>query len=1017
MSLLVGSLYAALGLDMKNFESNLNEAKTKLSQFGDYARTTMVAVGAAMGGLVGVGVKFNADMEQANVAFTTLLGSAKASQKMLADLKKFSAETPFEFPGIEKSAKLMLAMGFNAQQIMPNLQSIGDAVAAIGGNQDTLNGVTMALGQMLTKGKVSAEEMNQLAERGIGGWEILSQKLGKSKAELMKMAEQGKLLADEALPQLLEGLGEKYAGAMEKQSKTFNGLMSTLKDLGRFFLGDVTKALFDKLKGSVEGLSAKYNELQKNGKIKEWADKISSALLKMWDIIVKVTKVLTDLVSWIARNWSWLGKLAEAVIAVTVAIRIWRTVVLLATAAQWALNAAMAANPIGLVLLAIGGLTVALGVATDWFGIFEDRAEDASKNASKALDGVGDTADGVKNDLDSLMLDQSMTLEMVAEIGELDFSLVTNADGLIEGPQIMAQVVPYTDAQTRGGNTVQAWKKTAQKVYDDVFSSIDSNYSGAGEFFDRILGLGGRSFAGKKIENMATDAATNAYNNTILQQITAFKKTNPFGKIFDQLLQKKLITQTKFDELMIQTLGGQTAEGLLKLLPAGQAQSIFKAGALKLSPAKDLSNLKAEAKQRINQDKTSKADDAKRKQQEAIDAANEARAAKFAASKDAIETEKYFNRMSLEAELKAWQRVKAQFKAGTKESKEAAKEIYRVQQELVGKGKQKVADQFEASKKFIENQKYFGKLSLEGELKAWRKLQNTYKAGTAQRLEADREAYRVRLDLLKQALDKQYKAEREAIDKQEKAALDKMNKGIDDKLSALRKADEKATQASEDASRAKQLKELRAEYAKYKEGVSQDSIDEAKRLKEEITRIEEEQAREDKERQLKVEEEKLEKQRTSEEEAIKTKYEKLRTAAETNYNILLEATKKYANSNLDIYGKNADAIVSLLESKVGAYKLVGQKLGQALSDGVNSGFNSVSNTIGGGSSKLANPFSPYMGPPAAALQKTSGQGLSFNGPMVKVDNMVVRNDADVQNVSKQLYSLTASAIRAQGGRI
>ncbi|MFC4768745.1 tape measure protein [Effusibacillus consociatus] len=245
------------------------------SKFSDASQKAMQVVangaavaGAALTGLAAVGAKtgvqFNANMEQALISFETLLGSADKAKKMVGDLQKFAATTPFEFPGIQDSAKLMLAMGFNAEQIMPNLKAVGDAVAAIGGNEETLQGVTMALGQMLTKGKVSAEEMNQLAERGIGAWDIMSQKLGKSKQELMKMAEEGKLMADVALPALIEGMGTKFAGAMDKQSKTFTGMMSTIRDNMNMTLGALTQPLFESLKSAMPAVIAFTDEFKKN---------------------------------------------------------------------------------------------------------------------------------------------------------------------------------------------------------------------------------------------------------------------------------------------------------------------------------------------------------------------------------------------------------------------------------------------------------------------------------------------------------------------------------------------------------------------------------------------------------------------------------------------------------------------------------------------------------------------------------------------------------------------------------
>lgn len=90
---------------------------------------------------------------------------------------------------------------------------------------------------------------NQLAERGIPAWKLIAEAQGKSVQELMKMSEQGKLFADDVLPTLIEGMQNKFGGAMDKQSQTFNGMISTLRDGLKMLAGDLTAGLFESIKG------------------------------------------------------------------------------------------------------------------------------------------------------------------------------------------------------------------------------------------------------------------------------------------------------------------------------------------------------------------------------------------------------------------------------------------------------------------------------------------------------------------------------------------------------------------------------------------------------------------------------------------------------------------------------------------------------------------------------------------------------------------------------------------------
>jgi tape measure domain-containing protein len=211
----------------------------------------VAVIGGAVGGM---GIKFNAGMEQSEIAWTTLLGSADAAKERIQTLLDLGAKTPFEFEGLDKSAKLLDMAGFKGKDLEETLVKVGDAVSAVGGGQAELEGVSTALFQMSAKGKISAEEMSQLAERGIPVWQILADKMGKSTQEVMKMSENGKLMAKDTIPLLVDGMGEKFGGAMDKQSKSFNGMMSTMWDNIKMISGELAKPSFNFMKDQLTNL-------------------------------------------------------------------------------------------------------------------------------------------------------------------------------------------------------------------------------------------------------------------------------------------------------------------------------------------------------------------------------------------------------------------------------------------------------------------------------------------------------------------------------------------------------------------------------------------------------------------------------------------------------------------------------------------------------------------------------------------------------------------------------------------
>lgn len=219
------------------------------------------AVGTALGfagaivGLeaVGAAVSFaqesvfglNNRLQQATIAFTTMLGSGEKAQAFLNELARFAARTPFEFPDLVTATQRMMAYGFEAKQVIPLLTAVGNASAALGLGAEGIDRVTTALGQMRAKGKVSGEEMRQLAEAGIPAWDMLARKLGVDVATAMKQVEDRAVDANVMIEAFMEGVGERFPGMMEKQSRTFAGAMSTIKDSLQMATATAFRPFFD----------------------------------------------------------------------------------------------------------------------------------------------------------------------------------------------------------------------------------------------------------------------------------------------------------------------------------------------------------------------------------------------------------------------------------------------------------------------------------------------------------------------------------------------------------------------------------------------------------------------------------------------------------------------------------------------------------------------------------------------------------------------------------------------------
>ena len=232
---------------------NLNGAGEAASSLAGIAKGALIAavgigsVTEALGAAKHAFIDYNAELEQTRVAFTSMLHSAEAADKMLADLQKFAAETPFEMPGVRTAAQQLIAFGYEADEILPTLTALGNAASGLGRGQDGFNHLAFVFGQIRTTGKLMGQDVMQLAQLGVPVKDILAKNLGLAKDELSRIGELG-IDADVAIQALIDGMNERFPDMMKKQSETFEGILSNIKDnLGQAF-GGIGLGVFEEAK-------------------------------------------------------------------------------------------------------------------------------------------------------------------------------------------------------------------------------------------------------------------------------------------------------------------------------------------------------------------------------------------------------------------------------------------------------------------------------------------------------------------------------------------------------------------------------------------------------------------------------------------------------------------------------------------------------------------------------------------------------------------------------------------------
>ena len=269
-------LVAKISAQLTGFHSAMIQGAQSTDKFaqswqkaGQDVATAAVRITTVTGTLIGgfaafssqLGLAFNAGQENAKIMFTTLLGDGELAKKKLTEILSLSKSTPFSFAGIRDGAIQFLNAQVSAEELIPRLRAVGDAVSAIGGNDESLKGVTMALSQMMTSGKLNAGDMLQMTTRGILAWDILAEHFGKTVAEIRKMSESGDIDGREAANAIMDGMARRFQGASGELGLTFNGLWSSLADN----FAEKSGEIFEPLSNAVKGVMAQLNGAFESG--------------------------------------------------------------------------------------------------------------------------------------------------------------------------------------------------------------------------------------------------------------------------------------------------------------------------------------------------------------------------------------------------------------------------------------------------------------------------------------------------------------------------------------------------------------------------------------------------------------------------------------------------------------------------------------------------------------------------------------------------------------------------------
>ena len=282
---------------MQVASQNFQEWGEKLEGIGGKIENVGSKLSVLSAGIIGLGtagVKFNAQLEQYQTAYTTLIGDADKASQVIKQIQESASKTPFSTESLIEANQYLISAGVEAEESQKMILALGDAIAATGGGSNELSRMAQNLQQIKNLGKASSVDIKQFANAGINIYGLLAQTTGKSVEKLKEM--------DITYEQLLEAFskasseGGTYFGAMEKQSETLNGSISTLKDQINQLLGDLTSELLPIIKNVLKYISDVVKRLKEmSPEQKQMILRIAEIIAVIGPFLVILGKIITSL--------------------------------------------------------------------------------------------------------------------------------------------------------------------------------------------------------------------------------------------------------------------------------------------------------------------------------------------------------------------------------------------------------------------------------------------------------------------------------------------------------------------------------------------------------------------------------------------------------------------------------------------------------------------------------------------------------------------------------------------------
>jgi tape measure domain-containing protein len=264
-------------------EKQLKHASKSAKQYkGDIAGATksLLAMGSAYIGLDSLkdslfDVLKAGDKAQAFTAqMTAMMGSIEAGEQATQWMRTFASDTGTQIDSVRESFAQLKTFGIDPMS--GAMQSLVDYNAKLGGSQEKLEGIVLAVGQAWAKQKLQGEEILQLVERGVPVWDLLAKVTGKNSVELQKLSESGKL-GRETIKALFDEMGAQASGQASKSLERLSGQVALITNKWEEFQIKIADSgVYQVAVDFLKQINAQFDQMNQNGQIDAAAKKISA---------------------------------------------------------------------------------------------------------------------------------------------------------------------------------------------------------------------------------------------------------------------------------------------------------------------------------------------------------------------------------------------------------------------------------------------------------------------------------------------------------------------------------------------------------------------------------------------------------------------------------------------------------------------------------------------------------------------------------------------------------------------